>query len=400
MDVFIARQPIFDCRKNIYGYELLFRGNMSNSFPNVDGTTATSRLLSTAFFTVGVEKIVGDKIAFINFPEELLLSEVASVFICRNIMIEVLEDVTPSAEVNEACFKLIKDGFSLALDDFVFSEEWLPLVKVAKIIKIDFQDLERDQIRRCLERVKPYGCKLLAEKIETYDEYQQALDMGFSYFQGYFFATPEIQKHREISSSQHILLSLLTEVNKTEFEPEAIERLINQDVSISFKLLKYLNSAYFSRVARISSIKQAIVFLGSQGIRQFVSLIVVAKLSESKPDELIRSSVIRARFLEQLAENTGLENPGNCFILGLFSHIDAMLDHSMQYLMEQLPLNNAIKESLTSHKGELAIFLRAIEEYESGEWENFESIIRTLGVDPAKIPEFYLDALGWADSIS
>jgi EAL and modified HD-GYP domain-containing signal transduction protein len=399
MDVFIARQPIFDRHKRIYAYELLFREDMSNVFPNVDGNIATSRLLSTAFFTVGVEKFVGDKRAFINFTEELLLSGAASVFTCRKITIEVLENVNPSPEVTEACFQLIKEGFHLALDDFVFSEEWLPLVKVAKIIKIDFQDLKENQIRSCIEKIKPYEGKLLAEKIETYAEYQLALDMGFSYFQGFFFATPEIQKHKEISSSQGTLLSLLSEVNKTDFDPDSIERLINQDVSISFKLLKYLNSAYFSRVARISSIKQAVVFLGARGIQQFVSLIVVAKLSESKPNELIRSSVIRARFLERLAENIGRENPGNCFILGLFSHIDAILDHSMEYLMAQLPLSNAIKESLTSHRGELAIFLRAIEEYESGEWENFESIVKTLGVNSAKIPEFYLDALSWADSI-
>lgn len=398
MDVFVARQPIFDNRKKIYAYELLFRTGMSNAFPDLDGETATSSLLSSSFFTVGIEKISGGKIAFINFTEQLLLEGTPTMFPAKSIMVEILEDVKPSSEINEACYNLIENGYDLALDDFVFSEAWLPLVEVAKIIKIDFMLTSMEEIEQIVATVEPYKCKLLAEKIETYEEFQQALRMGFEYFQGYFFAKPEILKNKDISSSQLTLLQLITEINRVEFDPENLKQLINQDVSVSYKLLKYLNSAYYSRVTPISSIKQAIAYLGARGIRQFVSLIATSKLSESKPNELIRISIIRARFLELLAEALGQKNSGDFFMLGLFSCIDAMLDNSMEYLMEQLPLTTPVKNALSIRSGEMFPFLDAIERYELGDFTSFLIIIHELGIASDKITEYYFDAVSWADS--
>ncbi len=398
MDVFVARQPIFNKQKHIFAYELLFRTGMSNAFPDLDGETATSSLLSSSFFTVGIEKISGGKIAFINFTEELLLQGTPAMFPPENIMVEVLEDVTPSEEVTEACKSLIAKGYDIALDDFVFSKEWLPLVKIAKIIKVDFMLSSIEDIEQIVAAVKPYKCKLLAEKIETYDEFQLALRMGFEYFQGYFFAKPEILKNKDISSSQLTLLQLITEITRAEFDPNTLERLINQDVSVSFKLLKYLNSAYYSRVSPVSSIIQAIAYLGERGVRQFVSLIATSKLSESKPDELIRTSIIRARFLEQMADSLGYKNSSDYFMLGLFSQIDAMLDNSMEYLMEQLPLNTEVKDALVSRSGKMFPFIRSIECYELGEFAKFSDIIQELGLESEKIPTFYMDAVSWADS--
>ena len=398
MDVFVARQPIFNTHKKIYAYELLFRTGMSNAFPDLDGETATTSLLSSSFFTVGIEKISGGKMAFINFTEELLLQGTPTMFPAKSIMVEVLEDVHPSEEINEACFSLIEQGYSLALDDFVFTEEWLPLVKAAKVIKIDFMLTSMEEIEKIVATVAPYKCKLLAEKIETYDEFQQAVKMGFEYFQGYFFAKPEILKNKDIASSQLTMLQLITEVNRANYDPDNLEVLINQDVSVSYKLLKYLNSAYYSRLSPISSIRQAIAYLGERGIRQFVSLIATSKLSESKPDELIRTSIIRARFLEQMAQALGKTNDSDYFMLGLFSCIDAMLDNSMEYLMEQLPLTSEVKNALIFRIGDMFTFLRAIECYEMGDFINFSKIIELLGIEPDKITDFYLDAVTWADS--
>ncbi len=398
MDVFVARQPIFDRKKRIYAYELLFRTGMANAFPDLDGETATSSLLSSSFFTVGIEQISGGNKAFINFTEDLLLKGTPSMFPAGNIVVEVLEDVNPTEEIIESCKNLVAKGYDLALDDFVFTEEWRPLVKISKIIKIDFRLTEMDEIERIVETIKPYGCRLLAEKIETYDEFKQALDMGFVYFQGYFFAKPEVLKNKDIPSSKLTLLQLITEINRTEFDVDNLERLINQDVSVSFKLLKYLNSAFFYRVQPISSIRQAITFLGERGVRQFVSLIATSKLSESKPSELIRTSIIRARMLELMAENLGKANSSEFFMLGLFSLIDAMLDNTMSYLMKQLPLTDVVKEALSVRTGKMIPFLQAIEFYESGKWEEFESNLDSVGIDPKKFPGFYLDAVGWADS--
>ncbi len=398
MDVFVARQPIFNRHKKIYAYELLFRTGMNNAFPNFDGDTATSSLLSSSFFTVGIEQISGGKVVFINFTEELLLQGTPTMFPPGNIMVEVLENVNPGDNVIAACEELVAKGYDLALDDFVFTEAWRPLVNLAKIIKIDFRLTGLQEIEEIVAIAKPYHCRLLAEKIETYEEFLQAKSMGFSYFQGYFFSKPEVLKNKDIPSSQLSYFQLITEVSKAEFSVSSLERLINQDVSVSFKLLKYLNSAYFSRLQPISSIRQAIAFLGERGVRQFVSLIAASKLSESKPTELIRISIIRARFLEQVAIDLKEENSSDFFMLGLFSLLDAMLDNSMEHLMAQLPLTESVKNALTKRQGRMFLFLLAIEQYEVGGWDNFDQTTIAIGLDQGKVTGFYLDAVGWADS--
>lgn len=397
MDVFVARQPIFNVHKRIHAYELLFRTGMANAFPDLDGETATSSLLSSSFFTIGIEQISGGNKVFINFTEDLLLHGVPTMFPAGKIMVEVLEDVNPTPEVTESCRELVAKGYELALDDFVFSEKWRSLVAMAKVIKIDFRLTGMAEILEIVETVKQYKCQLLAEKIETYKEFQQAKDMGFVLFQGYFFAKPEVLKNKDIPSSQLTLLQLITEISRTEFDIDKLDKLINQDVSVSYKLLKYLNSAFFYRVQPISSIRQAIAFLGERGVRQFVSLVVASKLSEAKPTELIRTSIIRARMLELMAEELGKKDSSDFFMLGLFSLVDAMLDNTMDYVMEQLPLTTSVKDALCKREGGMFCFLHSIELYEIGSWDQFDETLGSVGIAPEKFPGFYLDAVGWAD---
>jgi len=193
-------------------------------------------------------------------------------------------------------------------------------------------------------------------------------------------------------------MQLIVEVNRDEFEVKDIEKLVNQDISISFKLLKYLNSAYYSRPLPISSIRQAIAFLGERGTRLFVSLIATSKLSEHKPDELIRTSCIRARFLERIGEVCKLDK-GDLFMLGLFSLLDAMLDVSMEVLMTQLPISEEITQALVHKSGSLFPYLLLIQLYEAGEWIKLDRLMGTVNLDEHKIMDFYLDAVHWADNL-
>lgn len=397
MDVFVARQPIFNVKKEIYAYELLFRTGMSNAFPDVDGNTATTSLLSSSFFTTGIEKISGGKISFINFTEELMLRKYPEMFPPDKIMIEVLEDIKPTPEIVSATSYLKEKGYQVALDDFVYEESFHELLELADIIKIDFLLTPIDEVEEMVKTLGKYKCKLLAEKIETYEEFEKARKMGFVYFQGYFFSKPEILKNKDISSNQFAILKLLNEANKEDFDIGNIENLMNQDVSTSYKLLNYLNSAFFNRLQPISSIRQAIAFLGANGIRQFISLIAIGQLSAEKPNELIRTSIIRARFLELL----GLElkkDGSELFMLGLFSLIDAMLDNTMDNLVEKMPLSDAVSEALVKRQGELYPYLLIIETYETGEWESFEKHVQAFELSIEKIVNNYLDAVGWADS--
>lgn len=396
MDVFVARQPIFNKHKKLFAYELLFRTGMSNAFPNIDGGTATSSLLSSSFFTVGIDKISGGKKVFINFTEELLVRGTPTMFPKEKIIVEVLEDVQATQEVVAACQSLVQKGYSLALDDFVYQKQLAPLIELAKIIKIDFRLTPVAEVAEIVSTLKSYKCQFLAEKIETYEEFKKALDMGFNYFQGYFFAKPEVLKNKDISSSQMTIMQIIYEVNRAEFDNHKLEKLINQDVSISYKILNYLNSAYFARLQPISSIRQAITFLGENGVRLFVSLIATSKLAEHKPDELMRTSIIRARFLEHIGEELQL-NSSELFMLGLFSLLDAMLDNSMEYLVGQLPLTADITEALVKRSGRLFPYLQMLEYYESCKWACLETQLADLGVSSNKVLDFYLDSVRMAD---
>ena len=397
MDVFVARQPIFNRKKNVYAYELLFRSGISNGFPGVDGNTATSSLLSSSFFTVGIERISGGHKSFINFTEDLLLRGTPTLFPHDKIMVEILETVNPTEEIITVCKVLRDKGYSLALDDFVYAQRFEPLIELSRIIKVDFRLTPLDEIEKMVKYLSKYPCKLLAEKIETYEEFQKALGMGFWYFQGYFFAKPEVLKNKEIPSAKLTILQLIANVNTADFDVVVLEKLINQDVAISFKLLNYLNSAYFERLHPISSIRQAIAFLGEDGFRLFVSLIATSRLADSKPEELIRTSTIRARFLEQIGKELKIAS-GELFMMGLFSLLDAMLDNSMEYLLSKLPMTDDVDDALIRRKGKLFPYLRLVETYEAANWSDFELAQREFDIPGEKIIQYYIDALGWADS--
>jgi len=288
-----------------------------------------------------------------------------------------------------------------ALDDFIYEEALEPLIKLSRIIKIDFMITPMDQIAEYVEKLSPYHVKFLAEKVETHEVFQQAFEMGFSYFQGYFFSKPQVLQSRDVAPSKINLLQLMVETNKEDMEFEDLEKIITRDVSISYKLLRYMNSAYFRRLREISSIKQAIVLLGQQGIRSFISLIIMAKLASEKPVELLRTSIIRARMCELLGK--GSRSPvdtSELFTLGLFSLIDAILDQEMEKLMEKLPLSEPIKRALVNHDGHLSHFLDLVKSYETGDWKGLSESVAKVGIGEDKVPEYYLDAIGWADSVA
>lgn len=397
MDVFVARQPIFNRQKKIFAYELLFRTSMANVFPDIDGETATSSLLSSTFLTVGIDKISGGHKVFINFTEDLLLRGTPTLLPRQKILVEVLEDVSPTQEIIDACLSLKQMGYELALDDFVFAKHLVPLIEIASIIKIDFRSTPIEEIERLVSALSVYPCRFLAEKVETHAEFQKALALGFSYFQGYFFSKPEVLKNKDISSSQLTIMQLICEVNRVEFDIRTLDRLINQDVSISYKLLNYLNSAFFSRLQPLSSIRQAITYLGERGTRLFVCLIATSKLAAHKPEELMKTSIIRARFLEHLGQELK-KSSGEFFMLGLFSLIDAMLDNSMEYLIGQLPLTADVCEALVDRSGPLFPYLRLVELYETGEWLEIEQALAAIDLTAENIVQFYLDAVAMADS--
>lgn len=398
MEIYIARQPIFTACKELYAYELLFRsGTAGNAFPGIDGDRATSSLLSTTFFTMGLERITGGKLAFINFTEKLLKNGTPHLFPKENLMVEVLEDVEPTEAVVSACIKLKEEGYQLALDDFVYAKKFDQLIELCDIIKIDFRLTPLDKITEMISFLKEKHCKLLAEKVETYEEYQQAIACGFELFQGFFFSRPEVLSDRDLTSSQITLLQLLSKLAGDDFDIEEMQKLVEHDVSISYKLINYLNSSFFGRVQPLSSIRQAISFLGERGFRQFVCLIAVVNVAEEKPSELMRLSIVRAKFLELVAE-AEKRNSSEFFLLGLFSLIDAMLDKDITTIVEQLPLRQDITMALRDKQGPMFPYLRIIQAHETGNWVAMGYALRNTGLESDAINDFYLEAIEWAES--
>ncbi len=400
MDIYVARQPIFDIKKCIFGYELLFRTDMANFFPEIEGNSATSQLLSNSFLNIGIEKIAGSNLAFINFTQELLLKQLPLMFSQDRLVVEILENVQPDVAVIEACQEIALNGFIIVLDDFFYKPSLEPLIEVADIIKIDIKATPLEEIGELVKKMTERGVDLLAEKVETHDEYKKALKMGFRYFQGFFFSKPEVLLGKEISTPQMQLLEIMAEVNKEDFEFNRLEKMIVRDASISYKLMRLINSAFFKRAKEISSIRQAIVMIGEAGIRRFLSLISMAGLAANKPDELIRVSLVRAKFCELLGNHSGNGEPSELFTLGLFSLIDAIMDDSMENLMSQIPLSSNIKEALISGTGDLSGYLSLVESYERGYWGEIEEAANIIGIDQGDLPRQYMESLSWADSMN
>lgn len=398
-DVFVGRQPILDRQQKLFAYELLFRSSMTGGFPNVDGGVATSSVLSTSFFVAGIDSISNGSLSFINFPQELLEQNVALLFPSDEIVIEILEDIPPTDDIVRRCRELRDAGYRIALDDFVYDPSYNKLLEVADIVKIDFRALSISEIREMIKKIKPFHCRLLAEKVETHEEFQLAKSMGFVFFQGYFFARPEVVRRRSIPSHQQTMLYLVNILHSLDYDVDAIEKIIKIDVAISHKLLNFLNSAYFGRLSPVKSIRQAIIFLGEQGVRQFVTLIVMSHLTEHKPKELSRLSVIRAKFLQNISKRTVGIDSEELFMMGLFSLIPAMLDCTMSDAMKKLPLSESIKAALVKREGPLFSFLKLVEDYENLD-EHVPSIeLLPHAVDNDIIVESYIDAVNMADSL-
>lgn len=402
MDVYVARQPIFNHRKKLLAYELLFRDGTANYVPSIDGDIATSTVLSNTFFAIGMDTLLGGKLSFINFTQNLLTQKIPLLLPKQSTVVEILEDIRPTADLIEACREMVQQGYTIALDDFVYTPELDPLISLANIIKFDFRASTIETIESYLKRLpKKQRPILLAEKVETYEEYQAAKDMGFSLFQGYFFCKPEIVQGKEVPGTHQNLMQIIVEVNNPTFKFDNIEKLIAPDVNLSYRLLRYINSAFFAKSQRISSIKQALVYMGQKEIRRFVSLIGISNLASGKPDELIRAACIRAKFCEQLSELSPMKVlEAELFTLGLFSLIDAILDQSMEKVMAALPLSDNIKSALVHGNGELIGYLRLVESYEKGQWDQVVDIAQALEIDQQHLPERYLAACQWSNTFN
>lgn len=399
--LFVARQPIFDASRTVQGYEILFRSGFKNSFdPSIDANYASGRALSDTYMTFGIEELTGGRRAFINFTQRHLEDEVPAVFPKDHLVVEVLENVEPTVPLVAAVRNLKEAGHTIALDDFRYHLRFEPLLRLADIIKVDFVVSPPAERASLVRRLRGRGIRFLAEKVETNDEFESARGLGCTLFQGYFFARPQILQSSEIPGSKLNYLEVLREVNAPEMDFAKVEAVVKRDLSLSYKFLRFVNSAYFGFPTEVQSLRQALRILGVRGIRTWLSLVALTGLGGDKPQELVVTALSRALFLERLGVETGRKaRSAELFFIGLFSVIDAILDRPMETVLHDLPLSADVKDALTGRPNELRALFEVLEDYEQGNWQHFSSHALAVGLSEHVVPTIYRDVVTEASAV-
>ncbi|REL37199.1 EAL and HDOD domain-containing protein [Thalassotalea euphylliae] len=397
---YVARQPILDNNQQLVAYELLFRDGDSNYFPNINPDQATSNILTNNHLTMGVEQVTGDLPAYINFHADTLIRHFPSFLDPKKIVIEILEDVPISDELLAACKSLKEQGYVLALDDHDFDPKWDVFLPYIDIIKVDVLSISILEVSRYVNRIKPYNKTLLAEKVETAQQFEQLKMLGFSLFQGYFFAKPEMLKQKKITTTKHNILELINQASKISLDFDHISDIFSSDPGLTYKLLRFINSPTYGRSQQITSLKHALVYIGEVELKKFIALLALSDLAEDKASELMRISLFRARFCEQIGQLLkDSDNPPKAFLTGLLSMIDGILDHDIQSVVEILPIDQDIKSALLGEAIYLTNYLDLAKHFEQGQWLHSESIAQQFGLDMEKCSAAHIEAMSWADSM-
>jgi EAL and modified HD-GYP domain-containing signal transduction protein len=398
VDIFVARQPIFDRQRRVSGYELLYRSGEGNHVGDGPTDAITSVNLERTLLGFGLESLVGDRDAWINASRHMLVHDHWALLPAAHTVIELLETVEPSSEVVAACRRLKSAGYRLALDDFVYAPAYEPLLAMSDFVKLDFRSGTASERARLAHDLKRREIQILAEKVETEAELAAAEELGFSLFQGYFFCRPQMMKTREMAPNRIGFLRLLREVHTPELDFEAIESLIEQDVSLALKLLRFLHSAAFGLGRDVSSIRQCLLTLGERHLRKWVSLVAVFGLAQGKPPELVVVALTRARFAEQLAPLLGLgERSTDLFLTGLLSVVDALTDQTMEAALAPLGLAEDVSAALLQGREPLGDVLHLVLAWERGQWDEVERWIRRYSLAEPEVARLYSDSVLWAE---
>ncbi|MCP4601312.1 MAG: HDOD domain-containing protein [Proteobacteria bacterium] len=398
MENFIARQPIFNCDKEVAAYELLFRNGFENAFDFSDGTEATSFVMVNSLMLFGMRALTDGNKAFINVTEEILAKDYVQLFPQDLIVAEILEDVTETQEAVSACLRLKKAGYQIALDDVITLKDRDRFSELVDIIKVDFMHCDKTVQQEIADRFSNTDMTLLAEKIETPEEFKYAVDMGYTLFQGYFFAKPEILSKKNVPGDKIRYMQLMRQIHKSELDFDQLETLIKHDMSLSYRLLRYINSAFFGWRVEIRSIKQALVLLGENEIKKWATLVTMAFMGSDKPSELIMLALTRARFCEFLAPQVKLQDQaGDLFLMGMFSVLDAVMNRPLEEILEDMPISESIVSALLGEESPYRPVLDMAMCYERGEWDRFSEIASQAGANESEIPDVYLSAIDWAN---
>ncbi|RLT96921.1 EAL and HDOD domain-containing protein [Ketobacter sp.] len=395
MKIYLARQPVFDRNLNAVAYELLFRNGNVGAAVIDDPTTATMQVMVNAFSEIGLEQITCGKPALVNITHDILVRGDLPKGLQSLLIPEVLEDVVVDGNVIQEVKNLVDLGYKVALDDFVYSDAWRPLIGLAHYIKLDVMALGVNGVKEQLARLRACGNvkgKLLAEKVETHEEYELYRALGFDYFQGYFISKPHVMSGQSVPASHHVLQSLLVEVSKDDYDVDKVAGIIAQDPRLSYKLMRVVNSASFGLSRTVKSIEDTIVLLGAYELKRWAGMLAFSVV-DSKPNELLVTAILRAKMCELLAQRLKRPQPGSYFTAGLLSLLDALLDRSLEDILRQMPLSAELEMALLTGSGDIGQVLSSVNAYEEARLDPLQD----MDMDVGELGGFYLEALQWAE---
>jgi EAL and modified HD-GYP domain-containing signal transduction protein len=392
---FVARQPILDLQGKVHGYELLFRAGPEAAFRG-DGDFATRTMLdNTVIF--GLDKLTLGLRAFVNCTLASLTERLVDVLPPSLTVLEILETVEPEPELIALCIKLKSLGYRIALDDFSWHQKFTPMLKLADYIKVDFIKTDAAGRQELFRRLRGTPAVLVAEKVETQEEYKQACKEGFTLFQGYYFCRPLLMQCRKIPANRVSHIHMLKLLQQDPLDLHQLSQLVKRDTSLAYRFLRLVNSPMFAMRQKISSIMSALLVVGDDAVRRIATLAITSEFNAHQPPEILRMAFVRGRFCELASGLCGL-GQGEQYLLGMFSLLPAMLRIPMTNLAPRLPLREEIRAALMGTVSRESSLLRWAESYEHGDWDECDAIIHAYGLNLEKMTWYYAEAVVWADA--
>lgn len=389
---FVGRQPIYSPDLKVAAYELLFRDAANQSSVTVTNPDhATAAVILSTFAEVGLNNLVGPHPAFLNVTQNFLLQGHAYALPHERVVLELLEDIEPTPEVIAAVAELSDSGYRIALDDFVYEDRLLPLIELADIVKVELPAIDEAELPRHVEILRNSNAQLLAEKVETYAEFELCKELGFDLFQGYFFARPRVISHEKTPSNRISALRLLGRLQSPDVTTAELVRILSSEPTLCYRILRWVNSATNGLSRAIESVSDAINLIGLRRLHALASLCLLTEAGDEKPAELIATSLVRGRMCELLATQLRRAQPETYFMAGLFSTLDAILDKPMEEAVRALSLSGPLTQAIVEHTGPFADVLECVLHYEHGQWTRVE----IEGLDNEAIRLAYLQAITW-----
>jgi EAL and modified HD-GYP domain-containing signal transduction protein len=400
MYAFIARQPILDRDKNVFAYELFFRDGKNNCYPSVERDTATSKLIAKNYQTLNLDDISCSKKSFINFQPETLMSGLPASLDPENVVVELLADRNGTSSLLDMCKHVKNMGYKISLGDSSLEPRWNEYLPFIDLLKVNTNTENLDFLTKNVNRLIDANVQLIADKVETQNSFSAFRDMGFDYFQGYFFARPESVSNKNLPTSKLTLVELIGASSSDIFDIESINNVIEHDVGLSYMLLRFMNNPAINKRYKITSLRHALNYMGEVEIKKFIALLALANLSDEKPLELLHLSLVRAKFCDLLGTEKNIgNNPPTAFLVGLFSMLDGLLDQQMGYLIEKLPLVDEVKEALCGGQNDLSMFLMLVKAFESGNWLKVIRLSKTLELDQKLLHSLFNKAILWSNGV-